>query len=330
MAVTSTPVKILHFCGHATKEEGIILRDERGLEDPVKLETLLAKGDPIKLVVLNACNTETTAQAIRGSVDNVIYTTRELKDDAGKLMTRVLYSELRSGKLVKDAFDAAAVAIDEAGFNAGHEEPCYKIDDKVPNTKIFDKPKESKADQPTAPTIQVENKPTYDKFFFVNYLDEQIRDLKGRLMLTLAQAIVLGLIGVGLAGVFAFLFFYKPDSAADTLQTAVINILGEDRLMQLYQLYLGKPYLDSMLAVGAAFPAVLSFLHANLMMSGNRELRSLEQMKELAKASDTLPMETQERLQKIMDQCISGADEDYQPFDWYGRLSKYRLFKRYV
>ena len=329
MAVTSTPIKILHFCGHATKEEGIILRDEVGHEDPVKLDTLLAKSDRIKLVVLNACNTQSSADAIRDSVDAVIYTTRELKDDAGKLMTRVLYSELRSGKSVDEAFKAGALAIDEAGFNRGYEEPCYKIYTESPQGALFNKVVESADGKSAVPTLAVENKPTYDKFFFVNYLEEQIRDVKGRMMFTLAQLIVFVVIGLTVTGTFAFLFFFKPDVALRAADTAISDVIGRERLLELYQLYLGKPYLDSMLAVGAAIPALLAWLHANLMMKGNREIRSLEQMRELAKASETLPSETQERLQKIMDQCIRGADEDYEPVDWYGHLSSYWPFKRY-
>lgn len=328
MAVTSTPVKILHFCGHATKEEGIILRDEVGHEDPVKLDTLLAKADRIKLVVLNACNTQSSADAIRESVDAVIFTTRELKDDAGKLMTRVLYSELRSGKSIDEAFKAGALAIDEAGFNRGHAEPCYKIYPESPKGGIFDKPTESTDDKRAGPTLTVENKPTYDKFFFVNYLDEQIRSVEGRIKLNRLLFWVLFVFG----GILLVVLL-NTENLAEIWNSTIASVNnGDSNENQLFvdfigveriDKYLGKPYLDSLLAIGAGIPAFLSILQSRLVIHGNQELRSLTQMKELAKRSEALSSELQDRLQKIMDQCIRGANEDYRPLvDWYGLFEK--------
>ena len=44
----------------------------------------------------------------------------------------------------------------------------------------------------------------------------------------------------------------------------------------------------------------------------------MSQLNQLAKAADGLSPEMQTRLQKLMDQCISGADENYDPLvDWY-------------
>ena len=85
----------------------------------------------------------------------------------------------------------------------------------------------------------------------------------------------------------------------------------------------GTPLLDSLLALGAGIPALISFFQSRLMMHGNRELRSLNQMRQLARASEDLTPELRGRLQKIMDQSIGGADKDYQPLvDWF------RLFEK--
>lgn len=315
MAVSSADIDILHFSGHATREEGIILRDEDGMEDPVagtELENLLAKdGKRIKLTVLNACNTKDTAAKIRGSVGAVISTNRELKDDAARRMTRFLYAALSGGQTVEQAYATATNAIREAGQDA----TVYELDGEQTSVRVIDPPAAAPpdSDAAAAPMPQIEGKPTYDKYFFISYIDEQIRQLntlirRSRLWFWL-------IVSLGVA--FFALMVLNPDGYAGVVFGFIkAELIGTSTTDKLIDQYLKKPHLDTLIAIGSVMPALISFFQTRLSIHGNRELQSLQQMRELARASDELPVELQEKLQKILDQCIRGADPEYEPLTW--------------
>ena len=318
MAITNREFDVLHFSGHATREEGIILRDEDGMEDPVdgtELENLLTKHEkPIKLVVLNACNTNPTAEKIRGSVDAIISTNKELLDNSARKMTRYLYKELSEGKTIDEAYATARLALKGAGL----DESAY--DDLTGDgggRKIFEKPAEGEeseaGDEGGAKGPVIEGKAAYDKFFFLNYIDAQIDDLTRLIRHT--RQWFWGLFGAGIV-VLGWLLL-RPGGTWDAfLEFIKISILGQELYKGYVDRYISKPHLDTMLAIGAAIPVILTFFQNRLSVHGNGELNSLQKMRELAKSSDQLPPELQERLQKIIDECIRGADTSYKPFFW--------------
>ena len=312
-AIASNDIDILHFSGHATKEEGIILRDEIGMEDPVagtELQDLLAKVDnPIKLTVLNACNTEDTATKIRDSVGAVISTQKELKDTAAKKMTRVLYAQLCAGETVEQACETARNFVREDA----PEFDVYKLEGSRTSEALFGAPVED-AD------VEIEGKSTYDKYFFISYLDEQIRDVMKRKLFN--RRAFLALLALGIA--FFVMLMFQYEMAIELYHFIKVSFLGPENHAALVDQYLKKPYLDSMIAIGAAIPALLAFFQNRLAIHGDRNLRSLQQMKELAKASDELPPELQERLQKILDQCIRGADTNTESSSWFDFLKVFQ------
>ena len=67
---------VVHFSGHGTNTETLLLVDEDGRPKPVSNEALvqlfLSLKDNIRVVVLNACSTKPQAQAIASVVDCVI------------------------------------------------------------------------------------------------------------------------------------------------------------------------------------------------------------------------------------------------------------------
>lgn len=299
VAVTTNDIDVLHFSGHATAKDGIILRDEDGMEDAVSPSQLqkLIEGKDIKLAFLNACSTEETAEAIKNSVDAVVGTTEPLDDEAAKKMTKVFYSELGTGHSIDEAFGEATKTVEKDGLHN-----VYMRTGKATDKPLISKSKSDK------PAVTIKGQPHYDKYFFISYLDEQIRDLKGRVALNRALFFILLAVGI----VLLIKIWNQP--AARVELDLLFNFFGEDRIDR----YLGKPYLDSLLAIGTGIPALLAFFQTRLTISANQELRSLTQFKELAKASENLTPELQSRLQKILDQCIRGADKNYKPFiDWY-------------
>lgn len=301
VALGSTAVDVVHFSGHA-KEEGILLRDSEGFAQQVPGSELrdLLQGNGVKLAVLNACSTQKTAEEIKEAVGAVIGTTRPLDDRAAKKLTKVLYASLGTGQSIDSAFNEATATIENAKLPNVYIRAGEHIDAPVFPDKGGEKGE-----------IRVEGQAPYDKFFYVSYLDEQIRNLTGRVRLNrLLFWILLA------AGLFAWywLWFNAPVTIGE-----VGNYVTNP---QNWSDIFGTPLLDSLLALGAGIPALISFFQSRLMMHGNHELRSLHQMRELARASEELTPELQGRLQKILDQSIRGADKGYQPIlDWF-RISE--------
>ena len=297
IAITANEIDVLHFSGHATEKDGIILRDADGMEEAVSGPELreLLKDKNVKLAFLNACSTEATANDICEHVGAVVGTRKPLDDRAAKQMTKVFYAQLGAGRSIDDAFKEATTSV----TNDGLENVYVHAGTETGNPLTSDVAAESAS-------VRIKNQAHFDKYFFISYLDEQIRNLKGRVALN--RWIFYALLAAGVL-FLAYIWIRDYDKLA-----LLINIVGEDRI----DTYAGKPYLDSLIAIGASIPLLLSFFQNRLSIHANTELRSLTQLKELAKAADGLSPEMQTRLQKLMDQCISGADENYDPLvDWY-------------
>lgn len=297
VAVTTNDIDVLHFSGHATASDGIILRDEDGMEVAMSGAELsqLIEDKNIKLAFLNACSTEATANAIKDNVDAVVGTTNPLDDRAAKKMTKVFYSELGGGHSIDEAFDEAADSIDKDGLKN-----VYMHTGSATAKPLLSKASSEKQG------VRIKNQAHYDKYFFISYLDDQIRDLKGRVSLN--RWIFRAMLVAG-AAFLAYIWIRDFDKLA-----LLVNIFGQNRI----DAYVGKPYLDSLIAIGAAIPILLSFFQNRMSVHSKQEIRSLTQMKELAKAAENLSPDMQTRLQVLMDQCIRGADKDYRPrFDWF-------------
>ncbi len=310
IAVTSNQIDVLHFSGHATEEDGILLRDKDGMERAFSGAELrkLIDGEGIKLAFLNACRTVETAKEIEDSVGAVISTTELLDDEAAKRMTKSFYSALCHGGSIDQAFNDATAIIASDGYDNVYTHSGRSIEDSLLAAPDSD-----------APAATITGQSYYDKYYFISYLDEQIRSLKGRVALNRVMFWILFVCGL----IFFGVIYSKGDKVELEL---LVNIFGQDRIDQ----YLGKPYLDSLLAVGAGLPALLALLQSRLTISTNQGLQSLLQMKEMAKSSENLTPELQGQLEKILEQCIRGADNRYQPWiDWFKVRSFFlTLFKK--
>jgi CHAT domain len=103
--------QVVHFSGHGTKRERIILGgthgrgktvDQQGLADVFALYN-----NHVRLVLLNACFTKGQARSISKSVDYSIGTTRPIGDKVGVAFAGAFYRALGFGKSVKEAFASA-------------------------------------------------------------------------------------------------------------------------------------------------------------------------------------------------------------------------------
>ena len=100
---------ILHFSGHGTDAEEIVLVDDQGTPKPVAkdaLKQLLAVlKDNIQLVVLNACYSRPQGEAIVECIDCAIGMNRAIGDNAAILFAGSFYRALGFGRSVEEAFE---------------------------------------------------------------------------------------------------------------------------------------------------------------------------------------------------------------------------------
>ena len=110
---------IVHFSMHGT-EDGLVVCDAY-LEDRLyETEDLKAalNGLGVKLVVLNACESEKVAKAIVDDVDVVIGTTRTLSDDHAIVFSEVFYRSLQVGLSIEKSYEAATRELDDVSDDA--------------------------------------------------------------------------------------------------------------------------------------------------------------------------------------------------------------------
>jgi hypothetical protein len=102
---------IVHFCGHGHKTEKIILGGAPGRARMIDIQGLSQVfslyNHHVRLVVLNACYTNTLARSITKAVDYAVGTGKGIGDKAGVAFAGALYRALGFGKSVKEAFASA-------------------------------------------------------------------------------------------------------------------------------------------------------------------------------------------------------------------------------
>ncbi|MBV7338469.1 CHAT domain-containing protein [Chloroflexi bacterium TSY] len=130
---------IVHFSGHGSAQSEIILEDHHGNSQPVSSRALSqlfsVLKDNIRCVVLNACYSESQAQAIAQHIDCVIGMSNAIGDASSVSFATSFYQALGFGRDVNTAFDLGRVQIDME--NLGQEDVPQLRTTKSDPTKIF-------------------------------------------------------------------------------------------------------------------------------------------------------------------------------------------------
>lgn len=146
---------IVHFSGHGSAADYIMLEDNNGNSHPVSTHALgqlfsLLKGN-IRCVVLNACYSEQQAQAIAQHIDCVIGMSKAIGDAAAISFSIAFYQALGYGKDLKTAFDLGCLQIDFEDLN-DQDAPRLLAPNCNPREVVFiDKFSSISASQTTAP-----------------------------------------------------------------------------------------------------------------------------------------------------------------------------------
>lgn len=108
---------IVHFSGHGTGEEGLVLVGQDGKPKPAtgdalaRLFKIVNEQRPVSCVLLNACYAEEQARAIFQHINNVIGMRREIKDDAAIAFATGFYDGLGRKLPIVQSFQLGQVAI---------------------------------------------------------------------------------------------------------------------------------------------------------------------------------------------------------------------------
>jgi len=336
------PIDIVHFCGHADGKDGLFFRDAEGLEEalpPSELKELLEKsGKGIKLAVLNACSTRETAlelmkprkladdakteaeaseivvtrdtandqtsQAVSSKpvVGGIIFTESKLDDNVGILMTKVLYTALGKNKSLNAAFeDAKKVITAPSETKKQKSRFVYMLNPDGANPDLsFEK----KGGPEKEPEIDEEEEQRFHRYFYLNYLDEQIETLQQSVITNRRILIGLFVLVVGLFYLSPFTWESLvgfPDWLLKRLRSEAVSEEG------------ARPLLTSLQALGNAIPAYYAALQTRWCVHGSIKLRQLKSLKELVKKSEDMDATLQARLDKILDESLRTADADWKP-----------------
>ena len=130
---------IVHFSGHGSKEEELILVDDNDNPKPVSkaaLESLFrVLKDNIRVVVLNACYSSAQAEAIAGQIDCTIGMNKAIGDKAAIVFAASFYRALGFGRSVQNAFEQGKTALLVEGI-AEENTPELILRDGVDPAKI--------------------------------------------------------------------------------------------------------------------------------------------------------------------------------------------------
>lgn len=114
---------IVHFCGHGSGDQGIVLEDNQGKTQLVSTEALAnffeLFVDEVECVVLNACFSEMQAKEIVKHIPYVIGMAKGISDEAAIEFAVGFYGSLASGQDYEKAFKFGRSAIELMGVS-GH------------------------------------------------------------------------------------------------------------------------------------------------------------------------------------------------------------------
>lgn len=114
-ALLDTEPQIVHFCGHGSGDEGLVIEDEAGKSKLVSTTALanLFKlcTEHVECVLLNACYSEVQAEAIVQHIDYVIGMGDAIGDTAAIKFATGFYDALGAGRSIETAYNFGCNAI---------------------------------------------------------------------------------------------------------------------------------------------------------------------------------------------------------------------------
>jgi hypothetical protein len=133
---------IVHFSGHGSTTEEIVLEDNAGKSQPVSRQALATLfrilRDKVRIVVLNSCYSKAQAEAIKETIDYTLGNNKAVGDQAAITFAAAFYRALAFGRSVREAFELARVELDLFNIPASDTTELFiheGVDEKVPFIK---------------------------------------------------------------------------------------------------------------------------------------------------------------------------------------------------
>lgn len=112
---------IVHFSGHGSEAEEIVLEDSSGKSAQVSRQALAnlfrILKDNVRIVVLNACFSKAQAEALIDVIDYTIGTNKAVGDHAAIAFAAAFYRALAFGRSVNEAFELGKLELDLCGIS---------------------------------------------------------------------------------------------------------------------------------------------------------------------------------------------------------------------
>ncbi len=106
--IRKTEARIVHFCGHGTGSQGLVLETTSGQQQLLDTQAIadLFKlfATQVECVVLNACYSQVQAAEINKHINYVIGTKKEIRDDAAFAFSKGFYEALGDGETIERAY----------------------------------------------------------------------------------------------------------------------------------------------------------------------------------------------------------------------------------
>ena len=141
-AIAEQRPQIVHFCGHGMEDGSLMLEDDGGNHHPV-LPTRLAAlfklhSDYVKCVLLNACYSSLSAEAIGKHINYVIGMNQPIEDRAAIIFAQgfydgLCYENLDSQDVLHRAFNEGLVALELENCSVAQILCFYPPDDQILN-----------------------------------------------------------------------------------------------------------------------------------------------------------------------------------------------------
>lgn len=122
--------QIVHFCGHGSGTDGLVLEDDAGKVQLVQTDALVNlfkrfATRELECILLNACYSEIQADALAEHIDYVVGMSSKIGDDAAIKFAVGFYDELGAGWSYEDAYQGGCDAIALQGIPEEHT-PVFK------------------------------------------------------------------------------------------------------------------------------------------------------------------------------------------------------------
>ena len=114
-AINETNPTIIHFSGHGTNTGELVLLNSDGISKLVTKDAIASAmstaSDTIKLVVFNACFSQSQAESVIEYIDSAIGMSASIDDKAARVFAAQLYSSIGFGLSLQSAFDQAIAGV---------------------------------------------------------------------------------------------------------------------------------------------------------------------------------------------------------------------------